>query len=342
MVSVCLPPKDAYFKVVQKGEDAAKASWIKIFHQSYVGGCYIGFGGLLSMVIAGQLPSADPGVVKFVFAALFPVNLLLILLTGGSLFTGNTCAMPAAVYEGKANWLDAVRCLAISWVGNFLACIIFAFLVEYAELCPTDYESGTGCGYMAIKVVQGKVSASFGQTVVKGIMCNWMVCMAVFLSSQAQDMAGKMVGIWFPISAFVMMGMEHSVANMFMLPLGLISGSYVEGFDITIGDILLHNMLPVCIGNFIAGAICVAASYSFAFGALGESLCGVKDNCSCFSVGCACLPGPDGDGQNIEYETSGGGRKYDMAGGSSRDSSMKPINSTSLAGNGHGTVSVDM
>jgi formate/nitrite transporter FocA (FNT family) len=101
-----------------------------------------------------------------------------------------------AVFEGKATWLEALKYLCVSWMGNFLAAAMFAALTEYAELCPTDYESGTGCGLLAAKVVQKKVSATFGQTFVKGIMCNWMVCMAVFLSCQAQDMTGKMVGIW--------------------------------------------------------------------------------------------------------------------------------------------------
>merc|ERR1712100_861136 len=113
------------------------------------------------------------------------------------------------------------------------------------------------------------------------------VCMAVFLSSQAQDMAGKMVGIWFPISAFVCMGMEHSVANMFMLPLGLLTGQHMieQGADwnVTVGDILLYNMIPVSLGNFFAGCVCVAASYSYAFGRLGDDTvaCGIADKCKC-------------------------------------------------------------
>merc|ERR1719454_2666367 len=130
--------------------------------------------------------------------------------------------MPAAVFEGKTNWLQAFRCLALAWVGNFTSCILFAALTEYAELCPTDYESGTGCGLLAAKIAQKKVSCTFGQPFVKGIMCNWMVCMAVFLSVQAQDMTGKMVGIWFPISCFVAIGFEHIPANMYMIPLGMI------------------------------------------------------------------------------------------------------------------------
>jgi formate/nitrite transporter len=293
--SVCLPPNEAYFEIVKKGEKAAASPSIKVFHQAFVGGCYIGFGGLLSMVIGGQLPGADMGAQKFVFAALFPVNLLLILLTGGSLFTGNTAAMPAAVFEGKCTWLDAGRCLAVSWIGNFMAAAMFAGLTEYAELCPVDLDGyGTygKCGNLAIKVVEGKVSKTWGQTFIKGIMCNWMVCMAVFLSCQAQDMTGKMVGIWFPISAFVMMGMEHSVANMFMLPLGLICGTYDPNFKVTAGDIFVKNMIPVCCGNFFAGCICVAASYSYAFGKLGQTNCGAKDNCSWITEGCDCMGEP--------------------------------------------------
>jgi len=116
-----------------------------------------------------------------------------------------------------------------------------------------------------------------------------MVCMAVFLSSQAQDMTGKMVGIWFPISAFVMMGMEHSVANMFMLPLGLICGSHDPEFTVTTGDIFVKNMIPVSLGNLFAGAICVAASYSYAFGKMGKTWCGLNDKSNGCLPGCKCI-----------------------------------------------------
>ena len=176
-----------------------------------------------------------------------------------------------------------------------------------------DYASGTGCGYLAAKVVEKKVSASFGQNFVKGIMCNWMVCMAVFLSSQAQDMTGKMVGIWFPISAFVCMGMEHSVANMYMLPLGFISGLHkaAQGgdFTVTVGDILAKNMIPVSLGNLFAGAICVAASYSYAFGRLGEPSvnCGISDKCKCCADTCvlrSVKSGPIGEKKSLENPKS--------------------------------------
>merc|ERR1719171_177488 len=182
-------------------------------------------------------------------------------------------------------------CLLSVALGNFCAAAMFAAFTEYADICPVDLENQTGCGYLAAKVVEKKVAASFGQAFVKGIMCNWMVCMAVFLSSQAQDMTGKMVGIWFPISAFVAMGMEHSVANMFMLPMGLIAGNLHDpSFTVTVGDIFVKNMIPVSLGNLFAGAICVAMSYSYAFGKLSKTHCGITDGCSYITEGCACLP----------------------------------------------------
>ena len=88
------------------------------------------------------------------------------------------------------------------------------------------------------------------------------------------------------------MGMEHSVANMFMLPLGLICGSHIDSFDVNFGDALVYNMIPVSLGNLFAGAICVAASYSYAFGKLGQTQCGAKDGCSCFTEGCNCCTAP--------------------------------------------------
>ena len=99
----------------------------------------------------------------------------------------------------------------------------------------------------------------------KAILCNWLVCLAVWLAGAANDMTGKMVGIWFPISTFVAIGFEHSVANMFLLPLGLLQGAKVS-----VADVVLKNMIPVTIGNAIAGALVVAAGYSYAFGNLGK------------------------------------------------------------------------
>jgi len=223
----------------------------------------IGFGALLATVISGNIPGMtedNPGFQSFVFAALFPVNLLLILLSGGILFTGTAAACPAAVYEGKISVLAAMRCLAISWWGNVLGSGLFAFFTKWCGLL----EGPTAA--LAIKIMEKKVSKDFLTTFLKGIGCNWMVCMAVFLCGQAQDMTGKYLGIWFPISTFVMIGFEHIPANFYLLEIGLL----VDESDVTFADVLLKNWVPVTLGNFVAGAFIVAGGYSCMFGRLGD------------------------------------------------------------------------
>jgi len=261
-VATVKTPKETYIGMAEKGRDNAKMSAMKIMHQSIMGGCYVGFGGLLSTMVAGSVPgiaSSNPGLQKFIFAALFPVNLLLILMSGGQLFTGNSAAVPAALYEGLVGVEDLVKSWVLSYIGNIIGCGAFAFAAKYTGLLaggPKD---------LAVATVMKKCGGTFGQKLVKAVMCNWLVCMAVWLAGAANDLAGKMVGIWFPISTFVAIGLEHSVANLFLLPLGLLGGA-----ELSVMDIIFKNLIPVTLGNAIAGAIVVAAGYSYAFGKLGE------------------------------------------------------------------------
>jgi len=120
-----------------------------------------------------------------------------------------------------------------------------------------------------LKIAKKKVSKDFHTTFLKAIGCNWMVCMAVFLQGMAQDMCGKYLGIWFPISTFVMIGFEHIPANFYLLSLALVGGS-AESVGVTFADVFVKNWIPVTLGNFVAGAFIVAAGYSYAFGKLGE------------------------------------------------------------------------
>jgi formate/nitrite transporter len=205
-VATVKSPKETYDGMAAKGRDNAKMSVVKILHQSIMGGCYVGFGGLLSTVVAGNcggIASSNPGLQKFIFAALFPVNLLLILMSGGQLFTGNSAAVPAALFEGLVDVNDLIRSWGVSYIGNIIGCGGFALAASYAGLLVG------GTKDLAVGTVLKKCGSSFGPTVVKAIMCNWLVCMAVWLAGSANDLAGKMVGIWFPISTFVAIGFEH-------------------------------------------------------------------------------------------------------------------------------------
>jgi len=122
-----------------------------------------------------------------------------------------------------------------------------------------------GTSDLLLGTALNKCRGSFGQTLVKAILCNWMVSLAVFLAGASNDLVGKLVGVWFPISTFVAIGLEHSVANMFIMPAALLLN-----VKLSISDVLFRNVIPVVIGNAIAGAFVVAASYSYQFGALGR------------------------------------------------------------------------
>jgi len=284
VMSICKTPKDAYLAMADKGSQLCQGGACKCFHQAVYAGCYIGFGGQLSMNIAGgiaHMAKDDPGLGTFVFAALFPVNLLIILLSGGVLITGVSALVPIAVLEGKAHWMNIPKYFTIAWIGNLVGSLIFAYAIQYVDLntdvddmnfdlttSSVKYTSGQLCGKLAKKVAEKKVAKDFFVTFVKGIGCNWMVCMAVFLCGQAQDMCGKYLGIWFPISTFVMIGFEHIPANFYLMLLGLLA----DGSDITFQDVLVKNWIPVTLGNFVAGAFIVAGGYSCMFGRLGSVL----------------------------------------------------------------------
>ncbi|MGK3751727.1 MAG: formate/nitrite transporter [Bacillariaceae sp.] len=264
--SLLYTPSEAFQILADKGKANAKMSNMKTIISAMLGGAYVGMGGMLSLAISGNMMgigSANSGIPKLVFAILFPVNLLLVLQCGGQLFTGNTAVMTAAVCEKKATFKDLARSWGLSYAANMFSCVLFAVLCKYCGVL-----SG-GAADLAAQTLLYKTSNSFGPTLVKAILCNWLVCLAVYLSSQAKDMTGKFVGIFLPVSTFVAIGFEHSCANFFLLTAGMLSGSATVG-GISLKTIIVSNLIPVTIGNMISGSLLVGAMFSFMYGRLGE------------------------------------------------------------------------
>jgi formate/nitrite transporter len=261
-VSNVYTPAEAFQALVDKGAYNAASSPERLLFSSALGGCYVGMGAMVSLAVAGNsagLAAADPGLQKFIFAALFPMNLLLVQQCGGMLYTGNTASMMAAVCEKRVSWNDMGRVLLLSWMGNLFGCALFAIACKYAGVMEG------GAGALAAKTLFAKTSADLAPVLIKAIFCNWLVCLAVVLSTQAKDMGGKYIAIWLPVSTFVSIGFEHSVANMFLLPAGLMSQD-----TITVGQALTKNLIPVTIGNGLSGALLVGATFSYLFGTLGK------------------------------------------------------------------------
>jgi formate transporter len=227
---------------------------------SFLAGAFIAFGGLLAIVVgrgSPELMKANPGLGRFVFGAVFPVGLMLVVIAGSELFTGNTAVIMPACLTGAAKWRNLLRNWGVVYVGNFIGSLFVALFIAYWS----GVVKGGDLGKAAAAIAESKVALGWGPAILKGIGCNWLVCLAVWLAIASDDTIGKIWGIWFPIMAFVTLGLEHSIANMFFIPLGMFNGA-----NVSVGQFLWNNLLPVTIGNIIGGAGFVGAIYWWIYG----------------------------------------------------------------------------
>lgn len=216
----------------------------------FLGGAYISVGYLLAIRVTASLPEAWGTFGSFLGAAVFPLGLILILIAGGELLTGNMMAVPMAYLAKKVTLTK----LAQNWfwitVSNFVGALFVAYFFGHlAEM--------TSTGVYLEKTVQlagAKIETDFWPALVSGIGCNWLVGLAVWLSYSAKDISGKIIAIWFPIMAFVAIGFQHVVANMFLIPAAIFEG-YFTWMN------YIQNFIPVFLGNAIGGAVLVALIY---------------------------------------------------------------------------------
>lgn len=251
------PPAALYEGAVAAGAAKGSASVRKIFPLAVASGCHIAFGMYLALAVGGacpQLAASNPGLQKIILGAFgLPFGLIMTLVTGGELFTGNTALVGASYIEGKTTGKDLMKSWATSYMGNFIGSLLLAYLAFKSQTL--------GAGPAAVAVATAKCSLPFEVAFIRGILCNWLVCMAVYMASGCSSMIGKMTAVWFPISAFVALGLDHSVANMFVIPLGIMRGA-----EITIADMFIKNLIPVTLGNIVGGMLCVMGPYGTALG----------------------------------------------------------------------------
>ncbi|GAB4822742.1 hypothetical protein N2152v2_009788 [Parachlorella kessleri] len=266
-VSSVLPPAAVYEAAANLGAYKAATPFWKLVLLGWLAGCYVALGAALLLMVGpncGGIASTNPGLAKYITGAIgFPYALLIILSCGSELFTGNTAVVTAALYEGKATFKQLIKSWTASYLGNILGCAFGTFLILNSGLTPMLQN-----GINAISVT--KVSYPLSQAFVRALMANWFVCLAVWQYLSAQSFGGKFIACLGPISAFVCIGVEHCIANMVFVPLGILTG--VSG--VTWSAFIFRNLIPVTIGNIIAGAGFVATSYSLAYGSLGKKVFG--------------------------------------------------------------------
>jgi formate transporter len=255
----CKTPRDIVTAVGDMGCAKAGLDTGRLLVLGFLAGAYIAFGGLLAVIVAGGSPgvgATNPGLQKFIFAAVFPVGLMLVIIAGAELFTGNAATCIPAALSRRITWGSVARNWTLSYLGNLAGSLAVAYFLTFlTALLAKDPWLANITG-----IAEAKVSQDFLVLLLKAVGCNWLVCLAVWLAVSADDVAGKVLGIWFPIMAFVAIGFEHSVANMYFIPAGMLYGAQV-----TWGQFLLGNLLPVTIGNVIGGTLFVGVVYWYLY-----------------------------------------------------------------------------
>lgn len=274
MNNLDLKPSEILNTTIDKSLEKANSSFLKLFILGILGGAFIAFAAQGSNMAAFNLLSEPStfGLGKALAGSIFGTGLMLVVIGGGGLFTGNVL-MLAATTDKKIKFSSMLRNWLIVYIANFVGSILIVLLIYYSN----QLMSAEGMlGAMTLKIASGKVSLTFLQALSLGILCNWLVCMAVWISYGTKALAGKILCIFFPIWLFITSGFEHSVANMYYIPIGILakgnpvmvelSGLTADKLDsLTWGAFFINNLLPVTIGNIIGGGVFVALAYYLAY-----------------------------------------------------------------------------
>jgi formate/nitrite transporter len=260
------------------GANKPKMPLLNNLIMAFFAGAYIGFGSLLAIKVAGNIPVAQWGnIVRLIFGGVFPVGLMLVLVAGADLFTGNCMYLPSAVLHGKCNVGGLLRSWIVSYAGNLVGSICVAFFLGLlgGALFDAAADGGRPLAAYAVNLANAKCALPFDVAFFRGIGCNWLVCLAIFVSLTAGDAVSKIAALWPPITAFVALGFEHSVANMTFIPLGIFIGQSdvylnnavaLPALTATWYDFFVTNLIPVTLGNIVGGGIFVAMLYYKATG----------------------------------------------------------------------------
>ena len=258
---------------IQNGIKKTNLTTKKLILLGIAAGFFIGIGAEASSLAMHGI--SNVGLARTVAGAVFPIGLMLIVLLGGELFTGN-CLISMAVYDKKAKLKGMIRNLTIVYISNFIGAALMAWMINN---CGQLNFSDGGAGASTIKVALGKVGIDPMQAIVSGILCNVLVCLAIFMAATAKDVAGKCIAIFFPIFVFVISGFEHCVANMYYIPAGifaahnpLYAAKATELYGITAEQLsglnfgtMFSNLIPVTIGNIIGGMVFVGLLYWYLY-----------------------------------------------------------------------------
>ncbi len=260
-------PQEIAEAAVKTGAGKTQRTWDKVFISAFLAGAYIAFGGLVAIAVSSGMDPATWGTLPTLFTgAAFSLGLVLVLVAGSDLLTGNMMLVPMGAMRGKISMSDVSWNLTVVVLGNVVGAMFVAFFlaVQTGVIGSAGSEAGTTAALTYDRlaaIAQGKaLDHTAWETFLRAVGCNWLVCLAVWMSLGATSVAGKILAIFFPIMAFVAMGFDHVVANMFFLPAAIFAGVPDLGW----GDTLI-NWLLAGAGNLVGAVIFVSTAYWYLF-----------------------------------------------------------------------------
>jgi formate/nitrite transporter len=260
-------PSEIAHAAVATGVKKAQLRWDKTLVGSFLAGAYIAFGGLVAIAVSSGLDPKIWGSLPTLFTgAAFTLGLVLVLVAGSHLLTGNMLLVPISAMQGRLTAGEVAKNLTLVLIGNLAGSLFVAYFlaVQTGVIGHLGSEAGTS-GAMTYQRLAAIASAKGlhenpWQIFLRALGCNWLVCLAVWIALAAENVSDKILGIFFPIMAFVAMGFDHVVANMFFLPAAIFAGVPDLGWDDT-----LRNWLFAFLGNLVGAVVFVATSYWYMY-----------------------------------------------------------------------------
>lgn len=266
-------PAEIANRIVETGRKKTDLPVRNMLLLGILAGAFIAFASQGSNVAIHTIESV--GVGKALAGAIFSTGLMMVVITGAELFTGNMLIIVSCM-EGKSRWLNMLKSWIFVYTGNFLGSLLIAGLIF---LSGQFQFSGGMLGAFTIKTAVYKVNLTFSNAFFMGVLCNWLVCMGVWMAQAAKDMAGKLLAVFFPIWLFITSGFEHSVANMYYIPAGIFAkanpawaeaaaslGVTAEKLQaLNWQNFFLKNLIPVTLGNMVGGTVFVGLMFWLVF-----------------------------------------------------------------------------
>lgn len=264
------PTKETVSTLIYSGITKGRLPWPDLIIKSFLAGAFLSLGALFDLLISGGMPSVrseNPSLVTLLSSFTFPTGFVILTILNTELFTANLFVVVFTTCLRKTRLLDLARNLITAYIMNLAGALFVAgFLCWWSDTLSTDNQKN-----YAVSQAEARVNVQWSVNFLRGVGCNWLVGLAIFLSIAAHDQVSKIYTIWIPIWTFVALGYQHSIANFFLVPIGMFYGT-----NFGVGKFIYISVIPVTLGNAVGGVILDGFIIWFIYGR--KQILAEKDN----------------------------------------------------------------